>query len=311
MTDEPNNQSGGANISAKQVTVGNDVVGRDKLVEAGTYIEHATIIQSGASVQDIKPNVSMLLGEIWLSDPNNHRALGELEFVRVPAGKFLMGSKTNNMLASQDERPQHTVEIPYDYWAGKYPVTNEQFAKFVASATYKFKQGDWQERADHPVVDVSWYDAAAYCEWLNETLRGELKDLTLRLPTEAEWEKAARGDAKRGIEWPWGNEFDQNKCNTVEGRERDTTPVGSYSPQGDSPYGAADMAGNVWEWCYSNRKAYPYKVDDERKSCMLRGGSFSDDRTHARAAYRNGFHGPAARHYNLGFRVVVAPSLPK
>ena len=145
---------------------------------------------------------------------------GGPEFVRVPAGKFLMGSKNNNKLAFDNERPQHTVKIPYDYWIGKYPVTNEQFAQFVATAQYQFDQGDWQRKANHPVVNVAWRDAMAYCQWLNDTLRerGELKDLTLRLPTEAEWEKAARGEY--GNEWPWGNEFEQEQVQFQRRRQR-------------------------------------------------------------------------------------------
>ena len=134
-------------------------------------------------------------------DPSNIKTWGGLQFVRVPAGKLVMGSLADNRLAEGDEYPQHTVEIPYDYWVGRYLVTNEQFARFVTASGYKFEQGQWQAKVNYPVAAVSWRDAMAYCQWLNETLRGELNDLTLRLPTEAEWEKAARGT--QANEWPW------------------------------------------------------------------------------------------------------------
>jgi hypothetical protein len=106
----------------------------------------------------------------------------------------------------------------------------------------------------------------AYCEWFNETFQSELGGLLLRLPREAEWEKAARG--AYGNEWPWGNEFDPNKCNSVEGGKGGTTPVGSYSSAGgDSPYGCADMVGNVWEWTEVEL------TDGWHRWTLLRGGS--------------------------------------
>lgn len=233
-----------------------------------------------------------------------------MDFVHVPAGTFLMGSTTDHKFAEHYEKPQHTVEISYDYWIARCPVTNEQFARVVAAAKYKFDQGRWQTKANHPVVSVSWHDATAYCQWLNATLRGELKDLTVCLPTEAEWEKAARG--MQGNEWPWGNAFDRNKCNSREGGKQGTTPVGAYSPQGDSPYGAADMVGNVWEWCHSLDKPYPYQATDGRESeagdnsRVLRGGSWFFHQVDARCASRFDAH-PGLRRDHYGFRCCASP----
>jgi formylglycine-generating enzyme required for sulfatase activity len=252
-------------------------------------------------------------GEAVAPGAPGQQVWGGLPFVRVPAGKFVMGSKDDNQLAFDQEKPQHTVEIPYDYWIARFPVTNEQVAEFVEIAKYKYNMAsDWKDRANHPVVNVSWYDAMEYCKWLNEKLKAEIGDLEIRLPTEAEWEKAARGEF--GNEWPWGNEFDAARCNSSEGGKRGTTPVGAYSPQGDSPCGAADMVGNVWEWCHSIFKPYPYKAGDGREQepgtdvRVLRGGAFLNLWNFARAACRLR-HGPGYRDDYLGFRVVVAPRL--
>ena len=260
----------------------------------------------------------------------------DLPFVFVPKGKFLMGSRKDNKLASEDEREQHTVEIAQDYWIGQFPVTNAQFAKFIEAAKYQtlaeeeggwtgseFKKGfDWrhplgpkdsfEKKLDHPVVQVNWHEALAFCNWLNQQGAQLPKGYTFRLPTEAEWEKAARGEY--GNEWPWGNGFDANKCNSKEGKKGGTTPVGAYSPAGDSPYSAADMAGNVWEWTQSLFKDYPYQAGDGREDIkagdgtlrVLRGGSFLYHYRLARCAARN-WDDPQFRLHDLGFRVVVAP----
>ncbi|HEY5729433.1 MAG TPA: SUMF1/EgtB/PvdO family nonheme iron enzyme [Anaerolineales bacterium] len=220
----------------------------------------------------------------------------DISFVHVPAGKFLMGSRKDNKLADNDEKEQHTVEIGQEYWIGRYPVTNEQYAKFVEETNQKHEWvKDWKKKLDHPVVNVSWHDAQAFCEWLNQ-----IKDINMpdgyifRLPTEAEWEKAARGEY--GNEWPWGNEFDPKKCNSTEGGRGGTTPVGAYSPAGDSPYGAGDMAGNVWEWTQSLLKDYPYQAGDGREdlkgsgSRVFRGGSFYDTSRYVRCALRDSYN---------------------
>jgi formylglycine-generating enzyme required for sulfatase activity len=300
--------SGGVSLEGQQVSIGKDVVGRDKLIQAGTYIEHATIIQSASPLQTSK--VTQQSGE-----EANVQTWSGLEFVHIPAGKFLMGSKDDNQLTYDATKPQHSVEIPYDYWLARYPVTNEQFAKFVEEAAYQFGlEKNWKKKAVHPVVNVSWHDAMKYCRWLNAFAKAEnlLQGLIVRLPGEAEWEKAARG--AYGNEWPWGNEFDKKKCNSDEGRKNDTTPVGAYSPQGDSPYGIAEMAGNVWEWCHSLYQPYPYRLDDGREtetaseSRVLRGGSFLNNQRDVRCVCRP-YKYPDSRSDFIGFRVVIAPAL--
>ena len=249
-----------------------------------------------------------------------------MEFMRVPAGKFLMGSTKENKLAHTREQPQHSVNISYDYWMARFPVTNEHYNAYAIAKGLKHPVSDWRDsgKKGHPVVSSSWRGAIAYCQWLNDTLKDELSSgLVLRLPTEAEWEKAARWKASpsgRGqgegeaLEWPWGNEFDKNKCNSHEGGKGGTTLVGTYSPHGDSPCGCADMVGNAWEWTHSLSKTYPYKADDGREdenaplAPVLRGGDFGNDERSARCAYRLDLRFSRLHHY-LGFRVVVAPAI--
>ena len=228
----------------------------------------------------------------------------QMEFLRVPAGKFLMGSENDNKVANDNERLQHSVNIPYDYWMARFPVTNAQYNQFTKTDFDKNKE-------KHPVVKVNWLDALEYCKWLNQFMKAALPPgLVLRLPTEAEWEKAARGVNKH--EYPWGNMFDKNKCNTNEGEKKGTTSVDLYSPQGDSPYGCADMVGNVWEWTHSIFKPYPYRVDDGREDentiapRVLRGGSYSD--RNVRCASR--YDGLNVLYANGGFRVVASVPLP-
>jgi len=245
----------------------------------------------------------------------NRLVVGGIEFVRVPAGKFIMGSRDDNKLAYDDEKPQHTVEITRDYWMARFPLINEQYVACVGKEKHPVKE--WEKKKDHPVVNVTWADARNYCQWFNQTYQEDLKqvgNLTLRLPTEAEWEKAARGEY--GNEWPWGNEWDVSKCNNIESGPRTTTPVGEYSPQGDSPYGCADMVGNVLEWTHTSWKEYPYKADDGREDvenkagyCVMRGGCFESLKPMktVRCANRIKVHPDAFRFDIYGFRVCVSP----
>jgi formylglycine-generating enzyme required for sulfatase activity len=225
------------------------------------------------------------------------------EMIYIPAGKFLMGSD-----AYAGEKPHHEVYLD-SFYIARYPVTNAQYKEFVAATEHRsprhWKAGTYPEgEENHPVRFVSWRDALAYCSWLSEETGEEM-----RLPTEAEWEKAARGtDGRR---YPWGDEFDKLKCNSSESATG-TTPVDKYSPHGDSPYGVADMAANVWEWCSSLKKDYPYNPDDGREdleaegSRVLRGGSFFTARFNARVAARNDSD-PDTDFDVTGLRVVVFP----
>jgi serine/threonine-protein kinase len=228
----------------------------------------------------------------------------------IPPGEFTMGSRDY-----RDSKPQFRVYLAA-YGIGKYEVTNRQFARFEKAAGYK-AEGSWRRffRAgmeDHPVLSVSWYDARAYCAWAG-----------LRLPTEAEWEKAARGSDRRI--YPWGNEWDRNRCNNrsmdIAGvlprmaalhKGRGTTPVGSF-PDGASFFGALDMAGNACEWTSSAFDPYPYRVDDGREGkaepveVSLRGGSWAYDhigffRTDTRSRCK-----PPVFSYVIGFRVAASP----
>lgn len=170
------------------------------------------------------------------------------------------------------------------FYIDRFPVTNAEYKKFVqdtgAPEPTHWRRGTWPEgKADHPVVNVTWEQAAAYAEWAGK-----------RLPTEEEWEKAARGTD--GREWPWGSAFDPARCNTNESGIWDTTPVGKYSPAGDSPYGAADMAGNVWEWI--GGKPSPLRMP-------LRGGDWLDTMEEARTHSRR-MHTPKRKNDFIGFR---------
>jgi formylglycine-generating enzyme required for sulfatase activity len=271
----------------------------------------------------------------------------DFDWVPIPAGKFLMGSdKQKDSLAYDDELPQHEVNLS-TYRMARYPVTVAQFAQFVKATGYQTtaeKQGsawgwtgsnyeeikgaDWahprgpesdvKQKAEHPVTCVSWLDANEFCRWATSVLRAAGQTVEVRLPTEAEWEKAARGTD--GRIYPWGNEApDKARCN-FNMDVGDTTPVGSY-PTGKSPYGVLEMAGNVWEWTSSlwgqNLEkpdfGYPYDPHDGREDQaaggrrVVRGGLFVNSRSDVRSAYRSR-SGVVYRFNDVGFRVVAPGS---
>jgi formylglycine-generating enzyme required for sulfatase activity len=233
--------------------------------------------------------------------------------VQIPKGMFLYG------------KDKEDKDIEYDYEIDVYPVTNKQYKEFVDDTNYEVPDSDdgdskpyiWDNKeqtypegtGDHPVVLVSYEDANTFCKW-----RAKKTGTEIRLPTEEEWEKAARG--RDGREYPWGNDFDFNKLNCADYHVRKelkdyeewkkeffnqfyksnkdkilTMEVGKFS-DGASPYDCHDMAGNVWEWTSS-------KYD--KKSAVLRGGSWFNSSSGCRCAYRNG-SGPNIRNDGTGFR---------
>jgi len=263
-----------------------------------------------------------------------------LGFVRIPASKFLMGSDDKDEQAEDIEKPQHEVDLP-EYWMAKYPVTVAQFRKFVEATDYKFENWRWNQVATHPVVAVTWYEVMEYSKWLDGELRKVAKEkvtageknsfwqgltegkLQVTLPSEAEWEKAARGTD--GRIYPWGNEFDPEKANTSPTKIGGTSSVGCFPAW---EHGLYDMSGNVWEWTRSilgkweksDHKIifnYPYIYSDGREDLeaskdftrILRGGSFIVQSVIARCAYRLRDY-PDLGLRNYGFRVVVSPVLP-
>jgi formylglycine-generating enzyme required for sulfatase activity len=221
-----------------------------------------------------------------------------MEMLLIPAGVFLMG----------EGEETHRVKLA-EFYMARYPVTNLLYRAFVTAAGYR-PPPYWESSYllhlldDHPVVNISWADAGAYCRWLTQET-GQL----YRLPTEAEWEKAARGT--EGQLYPWGDIFDKTRCNTWEAGLGATTPVRTF-PTGASPYGVMDMVGNVWEWCQSLLAPYPYNAGDGREELaseewrVLRGGSWFDAEWGVRPARRlSGRPDQGTR--NTGFRVAREP----
>jgi formylglycine-generating enzyme required for sulfatase activity/energy-coupling factor transporter ATP-binding protein EcfA2 len=254
--------------------------------------------------------------------------LDGMEFCLVPAGPFRMGTDDEE----GDEAPEHQVEIPYAFFIGRYPVTVAQFEEYAQASQVQLGDPDsLRGAANAPIGMVSWGEAKEFCDWL--TKRWAEAGLiqggwSVSLPSEAEWEKAARGGleipanlqvrplgslAKRGRlkpnpeparRYPWGTDPDPERATYRETGVGFVSAVGCF-PQGASPYGCEELVGNAWEWTRSlyepNLEAVP-----DRKLCVLRGGSYFDELRYVRCATRsmNGPDGPAV---NIGFRVVLLP----
>lgn len=226
--------------------------------------------------------------------------------VLIPAGSFTMGSNDGE----SDEKPPHQVSVEA-FYMDKYEVTVAQYQKFLAANPAHQQPTNWTEQLQNttrPVVYVSWNDAVAYCNWLSQQ-RGK----RVRLPTEAEWEYAARGGLSNK-KYPWGDEISPSQANYnnpwgsewSKGAGKYLREVGSYNANN---HGLFDMAGNVWEWCSSLFKYYPYNRSDGRESLssfktyVFRGGSWNNNQGSLRCAIRYDF-GPRYRDDNVGFRCV-------
>jgi formylglycine-generating enzyme required for sulfatase activity len=219
--------------------------------------------------------------------------------VKIPAGTFEMGSTDYN-----DEKPVHTVSVK-SFWMSKYETTFEEYDAFV-TATGRSKPYDrgWG-RGKRPVINVSWQDAVAYAEWLSGKT-----GKSYRLPTEAEWEYAAR--AGSATKYWWGDNVGSNKANCdgcgSQWDDKQTAPVGSFSPNG---FGLYDTVGNVWEWTCSEYGAYS---EGKQTQCnqkvtgwrVLRGGSWFSLTLNVRSAYRSG-NDATDRYSYLGFRLISSP----
>ncbi|HMQ51686.1 MAG TPA: SUMF1/EgtB/PvdO family nonheme iron enzyme [Anaerolineae bacterium] len=234
------------------------------------------------------------------------------EMIYLPGGSFTMGSNSGD----SNHQPEHQV-IVSDFYLDRWPVTNAEYKRFIDATghpvpDYRVTWCDtapynWDSKtrgypagkADHPVVLVSWEDAMAYAAWTGK-----------RLPTEAEWERAARG--WEGRRYPWGSVFLAGACNCKEAGLNQTSPVGHFSPQGDTPEGLVDMIGNVWEWTNSLFKLYPYNPDDGRESReaegfrVLRGASWHNDANLALPFTR--LDGDFKFFNNVGFRCAASPA---
>jgi formylglycine-generating enzyme required for sulfatase activity len=263
-------------------------------------------------------------------------AIATPNLARIPAGDFLMGASD----ANEDERPMHRVYVS-EFFIGRFPVTNDEYARFVRAtghpapairvlplvatagpaggrddlfremaAPYVWDSSDPPAgHGSHPVVLVEFDDALAYCGWLSDSV-----GRAVRLPTEAEWEKASRGGTD-GHRYPWGDDIDPTRGNFLADpsvkRLRGTRPTGTFPP---NAYGLYDMCGNVWEWVSDWYNAEYYGNGDQRDPRgpsagtmrLIRGGSWvNDDVSMLRCAYRHKVP-PDTYAYSVGFRIVCA-----
>jgi formylglycine-generating enzyme required for sulfatase activity len=254
-----------------------------------------------------------------------------LGFVEIPEGAFLMGSDLlRDQEAYRDELPQHVITLPR-YFIGRYPVTGRQFRAFIEDTHHKPEnEGSLYGPPNHPVVWLGWLDALKYSQWLTARLREwaetpePLATLLRRqgwyvtLPSEPEWEKAARGTDGRAF--PWGN-VPHNNCGNFGGTGIMTTSAVGCFPAGRSPYDIEDMSGNVWEWTRSVWGSYPYpsnEVGVTERECLevregvrrvRRGGAFFSSPRSARCAVRLG-SGSYPHGGGMGCRIVLRATFP-
>jgi formylglycine-generating enzyme required for sulfatase activity len=355
--------------SKMAVRLGQEALTRDPLRDGAVMLTHFRTTLVSLLASDLTPPERADAGRALaaLGDPRPEvMERDAMPFCFVPEGKFTMG----------EQEKAHEVTLPA-YWMARFPVTSAQYNAFVEAGGYQNKYywveaekaGVWKDGKvkgffdnvprkspesfgspfnlpNHPVVGVTWYECLAYTRWLTE--RGQNAGWLARgwhvtLPSEAEWEKAARGGSEipsipmsslslplaNGLlptfpspllpnplptrAYPWGDEFDANSTNTTESRIETTSAVGCF-PGGVSPYGVEEMSGNVWEWTRSIYKDYPYDPHDGRENLadkengrVLRGGAFFNLSGYARCSVR-GYGTPGYRSSSGGFRLVVSPS---
>ncbi len=228
------------------------------------------------------------------------------ELLEVAAGRFVMG----NDFGSSEVQPAHYLTLE-SYQIARYPVTHLEYSAFVIEMQRPSpprwpRPVRWLEEAALPVC-VTWPEAMAYCAWLSKRM-----GVHVRLPSEAEWEKAASWNPEKELKtlYPWGNDFDPAYCNTVESHLEMPTPIDTYRPVGDSPYGVSDLIGNVAEWTLARKMPYPYSATAGRhdpnvvEARVARGGSFSSEGKRVTALFRM-YLPPDERRQPVGFRIVV------
>ncbi len=228
------------------------------------------------------------------------------DLVTIPAGSFQFGSTPYDPLANENEKNLEVIDLPF-FQISKYPITNAQYGLFIESTNH-YSPAHWQgtipplSLLNHPVVNISLIDAMSYCSWLSQQT-----GFKFTLPTEVEWEKAARGDADNR-RYVWGDEWQSSACNTSELNIGDTTDVTLFEHVNMSPFGVVDILGNVWEWTQSY---YRYRPGSNHESVrygvtynVVRGGSWHNDQTLARISCR-GRYIPGIKRLYLGFRIVT------
>ena len=361
--------------------VGAEIVREDELKDGASYLDRLLKTTLWLLESDLTPVERADAGRALakLGDPRpSVMDVDALEFSLIPAGKFYLGSKKGE--GNSEEQPQHQLDMPA-FWMSRYPITNAQYAVFMKARGYEDEslwgeakkanvwkegmvKGRWDNEprfvpenfdepfnlSNHPIVGITWYEMLAFTRWLDRRWHKEAflsENWQVALPSESEWEKAARGgiqipkapklklakkggwemqiDGKEFIQnpipqraYPWGDEFDLNKTNNRDTGIGTTCTVGCFA-EGVSPYGVHDLSGNVWEWGRSLYEKYPYpesgKDLGEREDLaagtdslrVLRGGAFDHASNFVRCASRNG-GAPHDWHNDSGFRVVVVPS---
>jgi formylglycine-generating enzyme required for sulfatase activity len=282
------------------------------------------LLEDGSTTPTERAALGRLLAQ--LGDPRPGVLTREVDWVDIPAGGFTIGSDLSADPEAKDrELPQHLLDLPA-FKISRYPVTVAQYAQFVSDNGYA-KNEYWLEHgarwkaerthpdigwddpafnvANQPVIGITWFEAQAYCRWLSAQL-----GTPVRLPSEAEWEKAARGTD--GRIYPYGSELDESRFNCDSTQIGAPCAVGLF-PANASPYGALDMCGNVFQWTSSLLRDYPYDAADGREdpnrngSRIFRGGSWNVPAVLSRSAFRSHFYAHGAYDW-VGFRVAQTAS---